>query len=411
MRNRIFGAAAVVALSVVWLEGCSSSKDEDNVSNGSGGGLSLLPDGAAATGSDGSSDMVGGFVEKTDAEVDALENAACTGWTAEPESIPALLMIVVDTSRSMDYPASQTVQETKWAVTAAALDEAIDSIPASTPVGLMFYPNSGIYTASTPAEITQCVDVSSLVAVAPDQRAALHAAIAAVTPNGCTPTHGAYQYGLESGLRVAQYPGDKYMLLITDGQPTLTVDCMGSCNPADPVSEQPIIDEITAAFALDGTRTFVIGSPGSERNETTGEDVRGWLSRAAVEGGTATDGCQVNGPNFCHFDMSVADDFGAALRAALSDITGQIVQCSYGLPAPPPGETVDLGAVNLIVSPSDGTNKLMLQSGVQDCSQGWYYDDDGRVNLCADSCGDVEADPGASLKLFFGCQTESGPIT
>ncbi len=398
---------------ILAMSGCGSDDGDDSVTARGTGGLIDLDDrdGGAADGSGGNGNLDGGFIEKSDQEVDELENAACTGWSAEPESIPALLMMVIDTSASMDSNAPDS-QASKWSITAQALNEAIAAIPESTPLGLMFYPNEGLYRATTPAEITQCVDVSSLVPVAPNQQEALYSAIGQVDPNGCTPTHGAFMYALEHGLRATSYPGDKYILLITDGQPTLTIDCMGSCNPRDPVDEEPIIEAIEAAFTADRTRTFVIGSPGSEENETTGEDVRAWLSHAAVAGGTAPEVCQVNGPeDFCHFDLSVVEDFGQGLRDALARITGAIVQCSYDIPPPPPGETVDPRAVNLIVSPSDGTNLLMLPAADGSCTEGWYYDGN-RVTLCPDTCARVQSDSGASLKLLFGCATGTDdPIT
>jgi len=183
----------------------------------------------------------------------------------------------------------------------------------------------------------------------------------------------------------------------------------GSCNPANPVATLPIIAAIAAALAADGTRTFVIGSPGSERNETTGQDVRGWLSEAATAGGTATPGCSNSGPNFCHFDMSQATDFSAALTSALADITGSVISCSYTIPAPPAGQTVDPNAVNLIIQPGAGGNILLLQASSSSCREGWYYDANGNIALCQDSCTRAQADSRASLRLFFGCATLTAP--
>jgi hypothetical protein len=95
----------------------------------------------------------------------------------------------------------------------------------------------------------------------------------------------------------------------------------------------------------------------------------------------------------------------------LATITGNVISCSYGIPEPPPGEIADLQAVNLIIQPSDGTNVLLLQADGPGCREGWCYDAEGNVALCQDSCDRAQSDNGASLRLFFGCMTETGPVT
>ena len=408
---RLRGLLVGGMVGLAFMVACGSSDDEgdDGGSGGSGagngGGVGAdtgIPEEWPTT--ENVDPGEGGVVSLTDDQVDQIEADGCTGWEAEPESVPALLMILVDTSLSMDSAAPNS-RESKWSITAAALNEAIDAMPPSTPLGLMFYPNRGIYSESTPQDLTACVDVSSLIPVGPNQQDELHAAIAAVRPDGCTPTHGAYQYALENGLRGTNYPGAPYIVLITDGQPTLTIDCMGACSPANPVPTQPISDAIRAAYEQDGTHTFVIGSPGSEQNETTGEDVRAWLSHAAIDGGTATLDCDPDGPNFCHFDMSVEEDFSVGLRSALAEITGAVISCSYSIPTAPAGESVDLDAVNLIVHPGEGGNVLLLQADSSDCREGWYFDADNNVALCSDSCARLQSDNMASMSLVFGCDT------
>jgi hypothetical protein len=105
------------------------------------------------------------------------------------------------------------------------------------------------------------------------------------------------------------------MLLITDGAPTMRETCIA---PLDGVKDMPtdvIIEDIAAAFD-EGILTFLIGSPGSEQSsQSDTADMRPWLSRAAKAGGTAAEGCDSEGPNFCHMDMTVQPDFAVALRA------------------------------------------------------------------------------------------------
>jgi hypothetical protein len=176
------------------------------------------------------------------------------------------------------------------------------------------------------------------------------------------------------------------------------------------VDEQPIIDEIAAARA-DGIRTFIISSPGSEENVSTGDHARPWLSEAAERGGTALEGCSHEAPDFCHFDMIEEGDFGRGLRGALANIAGQIVRCEYALPAPPPDEQLDPERFNVVFTPGDGETLLVLRNSDADCDEGWTYAPDGdSVILCEQTCEQVQADPQARLELLFGCATEVLPV-
>ena len=137
-----------------------------------------------------------------------------------------------------------------------------------------------------------------------------------------------------------------------------------------------------------------------------GEDMRPWLSQAAIVGGTASDGCNETGPNFCHFDMTQEPDFAAALSEALGAIAGQIVSCTYDLPTPPTGQTLDLNLINAIYS-SGGTDQILprVPDG-QACTSGWQVVGQ-QIVLCPDTCSVIQNDPAASFELLFGCE----PVT
>jgi hypothetical protein len=348
----------------------------------------------------------GGVVELTDAEVGALTGAACAGWSAEPETQPAVLELVVDTSLSMNEPPGgnrrgRNNDPTKWDITRDALKEVVGTLPKELAVGLFFYPNMDTEGGDTPRPISACVNVNEGLAVASltDQhRARIIDALDNQEPNGWTPTHGAYRHSLESSLLPSTLPGQKYLLLITDGAPTLTLDCEGSQRngQVQPVDPDPIIDEVAKA-RREGVRTFLIGSPGSEPG-------REWMSEAAIQGATARAGCHVDGAPYCHMDMTTAPDFGAALRAGLNQVTGEIA-CTYDIPEPPMGQSIDPGLVNLIVTTSSGASQLVLPDSMGDCVEGWQLMGN-QVVLCDGTCSRVQQD-GASLQLLFGCETGS----
>jgi hypothetical protein len=410
MLKHISLLASVTALAAITSACGSSDGDDDNGSggtNGTAGSLNL----GAMTGSGGSvfggGKHDGGTVDLTAEQVDAIQDSACTGWSTEGEALPAVLELVVDVSGSMEKPAPGDPDQSKWAVTRDALSSAIDSLGAQTAVGALYYPNRQTSASDSERDVTACVNTDAMVDIAPlgapgsAARTALQRSLTRANTGSGTPTHDAYQYALENGMQAYQSSASKFMLLITDGQPTFSLGCVGTGNVTDPVEEQPIVDAIAAAFK-DGIRTFVIGSPGSEKNESSGADARPWLSRAAKAGGTDAPGCTDDGPNFCHLDMTEEPDFAAALSEGLGAIAGQINTCTYSVPPPPAGQEIDLSKVNLIVTAGDDS-QLVLPDDMGDCSEGWQLNADQQIVLCADTCERVQKNDGATVKLLFGC--------
>jgi hypothetical protein len=359
----------------------------------------------------------GGTMPLPDGGLNALRDASCAGWSAAGEPLPSVIMLVVDISGSMNADDPTGSGMSKWEVTEPALRDAIATLPATTAVGILFYPNQTTSESNLARDPSECVREDAMIPIAQLgaagslQRDRIDDSLASTSPiNSGTPTHDAYQLALEQ-LEATTLAGNKYMLLITDGQPTFLQGCIGSGLVTEPVDEQPIVDAIAAANG-DGIKTFVIGSPGSEENQATLADARPWLSQAAEAGGTAPAGCSSTGPtNYCHFDMTVEDDFGDGLARALGAIAGQIVSCDYLLPAPPPDQTLDPDRVNVVYTPGVGDPLLVLRSSAADCTAGWRYSADGtRIVLCSDTCDTALADPDARLELMFGCATETGPI-
>ena len=353
----------------------------------------------------------GGIQTLTPVQVQAIEGAACAGWKAEVEAQPALIQLVIDVSGSMREEAPGTGNDTKWEVTRDALREAIGALPAETGVGALYYPNRETQASDTTREITNCVQVDQIIPMGvlgagnSAKRNDLLSSLDEPRPRGSTPTHDAFKYAFDNGLTPSRLPGNRYMLLITDGAPTFALGCVGEGDT--PVPTNPIVDEVKRARSA-GTKTFIIGSPGSEES-LDGGDARPWLSRAAMEGGTPQANCTENGPAFCHFDMTEEPDFGAALRDGLSQIAGQVVSCTYSLPTPPTGKTLNAEAVNVVLTGSSGTTELVLRDDTGDCSEGWQYANN-QVVLCEDTCNRAKSDAGGRVALHFGCSSNSLPI-
>jgi hypothetical protein len=164
-RSFFIGPVVVLAAASSLISGCGSNSEGDgggSGANGSGGtGLMLGGNGSGAKGN-GTHD--GGVVPLTPDEIEEIENAACTGWSAEGENLPAVLQLVVDVSGSMDDDAPGSNQS-KWEVTRDALSEAIESLPASVAAGVLYYPNRDTGSSMSERPVNQCVNVGAMVPI------------------------------------------------------------------------------------------------------------------------------------------------------------------------------------------------------------------------------------------------------
>jgi hypothetical protein len=396
--------------------GATSSSSGGIVSSGdatgSGGVLIVVPGGGGAAG-DGPPSLA-------DGGIDALKHAACATNTARTESAPSVLELVVDTSGSMRQTAPGT-NMSKWDVTREALRAAINALPPSTGIGVMYFPEKSA-PASTPngdetdpaRPVSECIDLRNQVPIdvvgpagSMHRTQVLTSLDAPGRPTGGTPTHDAYKIGIDA-ISKTTLPGNRFVVLITDGQPTYAEGCRGTGRTQDANDPTPIIAEAGNAAQASNIRTFVIGSPGSEELGAPGfADARTWLSKMATSGGTATPGCSDNGPNFCHFDMTQKPDFAQALQDTLKLIVGTVVGCTYQIP-PPASGMLAKDKVNVIFTPSSGQASLVPQfGGMGDCTSGWRYSTDGlKIELCPATCDLVQKDAKPQVDVIFGCATQ-----
>ncbi|HKO92942.1 MAG TPA: vWA domain-containing protein [Polyangiaceae bacterium] len=371
----------VLTLASVAGVACSSSKDEEG-----GGGPGLGVDGPI-------------FGDGMTADPNArpgFGGEVCAGQTAGAEVAQSVVQLLVDTSGSMGDDAPGATRGSKWTVTRGAVLDAIDGMPADTSLGLIFYPDVPANTQPCFSERT-AVNAAPLAAAGSPQREQLLEAFADQAPGGGTPTHDAYRYAVQQ-MESTRAIGSRFVVLITDGNPTYLLGCEGTGLVSDPVDPSPLVGEASRAQAQ-SVRTFVIGSPGSE-------GARESLSRMAEAGGTATPGCSHSGPNYCHFDMTRERDLAAGLAGALKTITGLALSCRYDIPEPPGGALLDPAKVNVLFTPRGGTQELVPQSPGGGCSDGWQYSEgQTQVQLCGSTCDRVRASSGA-LTLEFGCSTQ-----
>lgn len=393
----------------------SSGGSASHPSTGTGSSLQI---GEAGSGSGNSAALItaeqtqDGLLGITSAQANAILTdpaTSCAGWAEEPESAASVLEFIIDVSGSMNSTTAATAGATKWAVTQKSLHNAIDALPSALPVGLTFFPNMRLSAAYTARPVTACVNSSNDVAIAAlsdTQRTLLTSTVDGmrVNTNGATPTHDAYNVAL-ANIRTNTSPGQKYLVLITDGQPTQSLGCIGSGMTSSPEPTQPVIDAIAQAYTNDQVKTFVVGSPGSEKNVSTNADSRDWLSAAARAGGTDTPGCSDQGPQYCHFDLSTASDFGKALSDALGTIAKTVISCDYRVPSAGAGKEIDTSRVNMIYDNGAGSYSLVLPSGTSTCQKGWGFTDASlsKLSVCNETCALLQSNPKARVTLVFGC--------
>jgi hypothetical protein len=160
-----------------------------------------------------------------------------------------------------------------------------------------------------------------------------------------------------------------------------------------------MIAEVAAANQR-GIRTFVIGVPGSE-------NFRAALSKVAEAGGTARPNCTSGdhrtnaGVGDCHYDMTVAQNFGDELNKALDAISGSVLSCNYPIPDSSDA-SFDPAKVNVTVTVSGTTTELARDTSK---ASGWDYSPDGKeIVLQGDACTRAKT-AGAQVDIVYGCPT------
>ncbi len=89
--------------------------------------------------------------------------------------------------------------------------------------------------------------------------------------------------------------------------------------------------------------------------------------------------------------------------------TGAQLPCSYNLPDPPAGQTLDPNKVNVVFTPPGGSATTVPRvSSAADCSSGngWYYDDPNDptlITVCQNTCDGF--DVGGEVNIEIGCST------
>ncbi len=399
--------------------GCSSDEDDGAFSSGSTGsdvagtaaagtglGLSTASSGASGTGT-GSSGTGGGF-------------ETCAGVQSEGEPLGLDMFIVLDHTTSMQNGAGQDgggqqgggdcpldVTGTpsvanKWCYATHALGQFfVSGAAAGHRAALQFmalpgYACDGVNNAQGQAAVPLTllpVDVGSPLIQALDDDQ---------PDGGGLPTDQGGTTAIEAALRgITEFtlqnrsPARKMIgILITDGNPTL-------CTTDDDAVLAGIIQDHLAAT---GIETYIIGMTGASEDR---------LQTMAVAGGAPEHGPEFcGGMSTCNF-YSVGDGDPAAFVDAMAAIQrAAVLPCTYGIPNPPAGESIDPDLVNVeLSSPQGMTSELYRVNSLAECDPangGWYYDNlagPTTLELCPTTCdAAVALGEGARVQISYGCR-------
>jgi hypothetical protein len=303
---------------------------------------------------------------------------ACATSSADGQLKPVNIVFMFDQSGSMgDTPQVKTV---KWDPVVSAMggffnDKASSGLSGS----LAYFPfdqnSSKGATCQDSSYSTPEVPMTALPS------GAFATSLAAHNPNGGTPTKPAIRGAIAYAKTIAtQKPNDKVVIvLVTDGDPN---DCSSSV--------QNVGQEEAAVAAT--IPTYVIGVGNSVAN----------MDALAAAGGTK---------KAIIVDVTSAAGTSAAFQQALATIRGQAgTGCSFALPAPPAGKTLDINAVNVVYTANGKTETLTYN---KDCTggTGWHYDNlaaPASIQLCQATCDAVKANAGGKVSIAFGCATKGG---
>ncbi len=349
-----------------------------STSTGTGGGLVLSGGGSAASGNSANGTGNGGKLDS---------DAACAASKADGEPIPVDLYFMVDITGSMHCPVPDVAQcdveppmpysmTTRWTVESAALTAFMDdSANAGIGVGIRFFPSDN-NICNAASYVRPAVEISALPGAAMN----LDRVIGMQQPGGQTPTVPALDGAIQHAQAWAMANPTHRVAVVysTDGYP------MGCQNN----SIDAAATLAAAAFAAKPSiPTYVLGV-GPNLTE---------LNKIASAGGTNT-----------AFLIDTKGDAASQLAKALASIrTTAVLGCTYTIPAPPDGQTLEPGYVNVDYTNSKGVVTSVLQDPTGTvCAKGsgWEYSPDGKqINLCGAACDTVKADPGGKIQVLFGC--------
>jgi hypothetical protein len=351
---------------------------------GTGGGISLTGgSNSGGSSANGGSVGVGGSTSGSSGNVGSGGFAgadACASVSENSNKVAVALLFMVDISGSMNCPVpeldppctvdpNKTYPETRWSEMNPALKGFFDSMASDGMwAGLSFFSRNGSCNEKDYEK------PDSEIALLPAASTGLDSTVDKQKPAGSTPTVPSLQGALNHADSWATAHPDQNVVVVyaTDGYP------QGCSNNTIDQAAKIAAAAYTGAHQI---RTYVLG---------VGPNLTD-LNAIAKSGGTDAAELIDTGQDVT---KQLTDKFNA-IRSAVA------VECTYSVPAPPAGQTLDLNKVNVEYNGNEvGYNNTAT------CDQGWQYaNNNSQIVLCGSTCDQVKADPSAKIQLAFGCDT------
>ena len=411
------GVGIALVLSLAFSTACSS--DDGGGKGGDGGAAST----GKTTDGDSGIDLTTGMSGDGEGDGDGGgDGKGCGGEDVEAMPIETQMLLLVDTSESMDGT-PDGFEKTKWETLVDSLHVALPKVEDRIGMGLKMYPSgdteSDICSVETGIEVEVALSSENVTTILDE----LGSKSRTGSSQGDTPTAAALADALEyfeSGPG-KELGGNRYVLLATDGGPNCNDDPQVDCTCSGDISDKSCgvrekctvnIDpsEAASACSLDGDlgsccdvptlclddggtiaavtalaaagiKTIVLGMPGSEAYE----DV---LDALAEAGGIPSSG---------ETKYERVDD-PEELTTRLQKITVNLIRSCEIEVADPPS---DANQVNVYL---DGDIIF------KDDEDGWMYpreadDDYSVIELVGPTCERVKSEGVGKISVKYGCDT------
>ncbi len=457
-------ALGVATLTAGVAGGCASGNDHQGTHSLGGGGAGPGP---GSGGNGGSIHNTGGGFGVGGGTGGSAPK--CADFTKEAKALPAAMMFVLDMSASMKVKVPAMTGTPKYQSAIQAILTAIDNDAFdNTGIGILTFPTLPVCAPScycgtlsaVPAleqECIMCTDfkVSCGFPMSPQVTPTDSGTQKTTDPSGVRHTIATYLQGLTPTMSMddgspdyealdgayaalTAYPSvdKRFAILVSDGG----FSCTSLSNPARPGYsdgacpdwEEPdtVNALISGAYMNAATpiNSFIVGVPGSN---TDGGMSNGFanapypmllaLSTYAVSGSPSTvdPNCDKNAvfsmmgsiPTApCHIDLSNGNQFTAdALAQAIAKVRGQALGCTYDLPDPPPGKTINPDLVNVLLTlnsmPAVTVPRRSSPNDMCTTADCWDYNATNQVQLIGKACSDLTSAATAKIEIEVGCKT------
>jgi hypothetical protein len=106
------------------------------------------------------------------------------------------------------------------------------------------------------------------------------------------------------------------------------------------------------------------------------------------------------------FPICQFGSFDVVFKAIASSVVQSVpIACDIPFPTPPAGKTIDPNTIQLDYTPGGGgsVEQLAQVKDASACSASSFWVEGQTIHLCPAACSKVNATPGGSVDVRFGC--------